>query len=181
MRRHPSPSILAPQETVPAGVPPRAPPARTLAARAALAGLAGGVAMMPFGLVLRRVMGRSLNVYGELLLQMLVGRVTLGGLLVEHLAISVGMAFPLVALFPRLGRVGWTVPGVLYGAGLWLVVNSISLPLLFGRPTPWVLGWATIWPSLTVHVVYGLVAAAVARLSSRPPKWPGPERPRSAA
>ncbi len=161
MRRHPGPSTSVPREAIPP-VPPRAPGTWPLAARAALAGLAGGVAMMPFGIVLRRVMGRSLNVYGELLLQVLVGRVTAGALLIEHLAISLGMAFPLVALLRGLGRPGWALPGALYGAGLWLVVNSISLPLAFGRPTPWELGWAAIWPSLAVHVVYGLAAAAVA-------------------
>ncbi len=124
--------------------------------------------MIPVGLVLRRVMGRSLNVYGELLLQVLVGRVTLGGLLLEHFAISLGMAVPLVAALPRLGGAGWALPGAVYGAGLWLAVNSISLPLAFGRPTPWELGWAAIWPSLAVHVVYGLAAAAVALRLARP-------------
>jgi len=78
------------------------------------------------------------------------------------------MALPLVALLPTLGRVGPSLLGALYGAGIWLVVNSISLPLVFGRLTPWALGWPAMWPSLAVHVVYGLVAAVVARRLAHP-------------
>lgn len=127
-----------------------------------LSGLAGGLAMIPPGLLLRRVLGYPLNVYGELLLKTVLGRAPLGLLLAEHAIISVAMAAPLVGLLVWR-RVGHAVSlGVAYGAAIWLAVNSLALPLAFGRPSPWHQGWSAIWPSLGIHVVYGVVAAAVA-------------------
>jgi uncharacterized membrane protein YagU involved in acid resistance len=87
---------------------------------------------------------------------------------VEHLLISVAMALPLVVLVGRTARRSPLLLGALYGAAVWLVVNSLLLPAAFGRPTPWRLGWSAIWPSLMVHVIYGTVAAMVAGRSSRP-------------
>ena len=45
--------------------------------------------------------------------------------------------------------------GASYGAAYYGVVNSLALPLYFGDLTPWQLGWATIYPSLIGHMVYG--------------------------
>ena len=135
---------------------------RRLMARAGIAGVAGGVAMIPVGILLRRVLGYSLNVYGELLLQTLLGRTPAWALAVEHFLISWGMALPLVAVLGHLRRARPFAVGAAYGAVIWLVVNSLALPLAFGRPTPWQLGWPAIWPSLAVHLVYGLAASAVA-------------------
>jgi uncharacterized membrane protein YagU involved in acid resistance len=141
---------------------------RRLVVNAGLSGLAGGVAMIPFGLLLRRVLGYSLNVYGELLVKTLLGSVPPWAMAVEHLLISVAMALPLVVLVGRTARRSPLLLGALYGAAVWLVVNSLLLPAAFGRPTPWRLGWSAIWPSLMVHVIYGTVAAMVAGRSSRP-------------
>lgn len=136
---------------------------KNLVARAGIAGTAGGVAMIPFGLVLRRVLGYSLNVYGELLVQTILGRRSPWALAVEHFLISWVMALPLVAVLAWRRRASPLLLGSLYGAGVWLIVNSLLLPMAFGRLSPWRLGWPAIWPSLTVHVVYGAVAAIVAR------------------
>lgn len=135
---------------------------RRLMARAGIAGVAGGVAMIPVGIVLRRVLGYSLNVYGELLLQTLLGRTPAWALAVEHFLISWGMALPLVAVLAHRRWGSPTVVGAAYGAAIWLVVNSLALPLAFGRPTPWQLGWSAIWPSLAVHLAYGVAASAAA-------------------
>lgn len=140
---------------------------KRLVANAAVAGIAGGAAMIPFGLVLRRAFGYSLNVYGELLVRTILGRVPPWALAVEHLLVSWGMALPLVALLAWKRRGSPLLLGPLYGATLWLVVNSLLLPVAFGRPTPWRLGGSSIWPSLTVHVVYGAIAAVVARRIGR--------------
>ncbi len=135
--------------------------AEGLLLRAAVAGIAGGLAMIPVGLLLRRVLGYSLNVYGELLVHKVLGHVSPWALALEHFLVSWGMALPLVALASRRGAsLGM---GALYGAAIWLVVNSLLLPVAFGRTTPWGLGWSAIWPSLAVHVLYGTVAAAAAR------------------
>ncbi len=141
---------------------------KRLVAKAGVAGIAGGVAMIPIGLVLRRVLGYSLNVYGELLLRTLLGGVSPWALAVEHFLISWGMALPLVPLLAWRRRGSPFVLGAMYGAAIWLVVNSLLLPLAFGRLTPWRLGWSAIWPSLLVHVVYGSVAAIAARRIDRP-------------
>ena len=135
---------------------------RRLMARAGIAGLAGGVAMIPVGVLLRRVLGYSLNVYGELLLRTLLGRTPVWALAVEHFLISWGMALPLVAFLGPLRRASPFAVGAAYGAVIWLVVNSLALPLAFGRPTPWQLGWPAIWPSLAVHLAYGVAASAAA-------------------
>ncbi len=152
---------------------------RRLLLRAGLAGIAGGLAMIPVGLLLRRVLGYSLNVYGELLVRLVLGHVSPWALALEHFLVSWGMALPLVAMAARRRGAPLAV-GALYGAAIWLVVNSLLLPAAFGRSTPWSLGWSAIWPSLSVHVVYGTVAFAAARRLHRAASSPGrlPTAPR---
>jgi uncharacterized membrane protein YagU involved in acid resistance len=53
--------------------------------------------------------------------------------------------------------------GAVYGAAFYAAVNSFALPFVFGDPTPWRLGFATVYPSLVIHLVYGLAIALVAR------------------
>ena len=149
---------------------------------AAVAGIAGSVAMVPFGLVIRRMLGLPLNRYGELVLRLLVGRATPLGLAAEHLLIGWAMALPLVALRRRAWVARPAVAGAAYGAAIWLVVNSLALPLAFAQPTPWSQGPSAIWPSLLVHMVYGVVAAKVlARLQGVPPGTPHRTEPYDAA
>ncbi len=139
-----------------------------LLTKAALAGIAGGAAMVPLGLALRRGLGIPLNVYGELLVRAILGRPSAWAMAIEHVLVSWTLALPLVAL-PSLVRRGHALAvGALYGAALWLCVNSLILPAAFARPTPWQLGWPSIWPSLAVHVLYGAVAVPVARRLARP-------------
>lgn len=59
------------------------------------------------------------------------------------------------------------IVGLTYGAAIWVVLNSLMLPVLFGRPTAWRIGWPAIWPSLTVHLVYGVATAAAALVVGR--------------
>ena len=136
---------------------------------AAVSGIAGSIAMVPFGLVIRRVLGLPLNRYGESVLRLLAGRVTPLGLALEHLLIGWAMALPLVGLSKGRWVTHPEAVGAAYGATIWLVVNSLALPYAFAQPTPWSLGVNAIWPSLLVHVVYGVVAAGVlARLRGVP-------------
>lgn len=126
-----------------------------------LAGLAGGLAMAPVGLVLRSS-GQPVNVYGELLMMEFLGTLSPIALAVEHALVSIAMALPLVILIAvrRMVRV-WLV-GMAYGVIAWAVVNATLLPVLFGRPTAWQVGLGMTWASLAVHVVFGIVTAAVA-------------------
>jgi len=132
-----------------------------------LAGTVGGVAMIPVGMLIRHAAGGTVNVYGELVVERLLGHVARWALFVEHMLVSWVLAIPLVLLAARLDR-GIVAAGLAYGVAIWLVVNALALPWLFGRPTPWALGWPAIWPSLVVHAVYGLAAATA--LTPRNPR-----------
>lgn len=130
-----------------------------------VAGTVGAFAMVPVGLMTKMTAGAEINIYGELIVERLLGVVLLPALFVEHLLIGWMAALPLVIGIRHLRR-SPAVLGAIYGAAMWLGVNALALPLLFERPTPFALGWNAIWPSLLVHVVYGTVTAAVAtRLS----------------
>lgn len=139
---------------------------RALAREALRAGIAGGVAMIPFAAFFR-ARGLRINEYGRKTLALFVGDVApplhLLLTLVQHLIISCLVAVPLLLLLTRVAGRARLVTGVLYGAAFYAVVNSLALPFAFGDPTPWQLGFATIYPSLSIHLVYGLVVALMAR------------------
>jgi uncharacterized membrane protein YagU involved in acid resistance len=140
------------------------------------AGTAAGLAMIPFAAVFR-ARGLRINEYGAKTLDLFVGQVDppLHYLLtfVQHLLISWLVAVPLILLLARFsGRRDRILIGLVYGGAFYVAVNSLALPLAFGDPTPWRLGFQTVYPSLSVHFVYGLVVALVAR-----PVGPAPPRP----
>lgn len=150
-------------------VTPRATLIRTI-----VAGTIGGWAMIPPGLILLLALERPIDVYGELLARTLFGSARPWSLALVHLATSWGMAAPLVGLVATRSHRAGLLGGVAYGAAIWLGANSLLLPALFGRPTPWQLGWSAIWPSLAVHLVYGVATGlAVVWL------FPAPVRPGS--
>ncbi len=130
----------------------------SLARRSVAAGTAGGLAMMPIAAVLKRGLGREINVYGELVAQAVVGRADVWVLALQHFAISWALAVPLAALSVRQRSTALVV-GLAYGGLIWFSINSLALPWIFGRPTPWWIGWSAIWPSLILHLVYGAVTA----------------------
>lgn len=129
----------------------------------AIAGLAGGLAMIPIGLVLRYALDLQVNAYGELVIVRLVGRLDPLLLAIEHAVVSLAMAAPLVVLLNRIGHRAAVAVGLLYGGSAWVIVNSLALPAVFGQPTPWQIGPSAILGSLTVHLVFGLVVALVSR------------------
>lgn len=126
-----------------------------------VAGISGGAAMVPLGAGLELGGGHDVNVYGELAVEAVIGSAPGWALLLEHILISLTLALPLALVLGRRGRMPAVAIGILYGAGAWLALNSLLLPAVFARPTPWALGWEAIWPSLTLHLAYGGVAAAV--------------------
>lgn len=77
-------------------------------------------------------------------------------LFVQHMVVGWFSAVPLL-LALALTRAMWQplLAGASYGAGFYVVINSLALPLYFGDSTPWQLGWPTVWPSLIGHIAYG--------------------------
>ena len=139
---------------------------RTIARVSIEGGLVAGIAMMPFGAVLR-ALGYQVNVYGELMVRALLGSAPMLAQLVFHVVVSITLASPFV-LFARWRGGANHVPGAIYGVLSWAALNATLLPLLFERPTGWALGFEVIWPSLLVHVVYGMTLGAMtARRMSR--------------
>jgi len=131
------------------------------------AGTAAGLAMVPFAAVFQRF-GLRVNEYGRKTLALVVGDVSAPlqylMALVQHLAISGAVAVPLLLL---LGRRSWKrnrlLVGLAYGALFYVAVNSLALPIAFGDPTPWRLGFSVVYPSLVIHLVYGFTVALLAR------------------
>ncbi len=145
-------------------------PPRTLSHETLRAGTVAGLAMMPFGAVFRSFDLR-INEYGRKTLELLVGDVSgplhFGLNFIQHMVISWIAAVPLLLVLRRIPerRTGFAI-GTLYGGVFYLAANSLALPLAFGDPTPWELGFSTVYPSLVVHLVYGFVVALMA--SPRP-------------
>lgn len=127
-----------------------------------LVGVAGSLAMVPVGLA-AGALGASVNVYGELVLRALTGSAHPLLLAVEHLLIGWATAVPLVVVLQLARHRHAVALGIAYGAGAWLLVNSLALPFAFGQPTPWQVGISAVWGSLLVHLVFGGVAALVSR------------------
>lgn len=128
-----------------------------------------GLAMIPFAAVFRSA-GLRINEYGAKTLRLFVGDLTGPGYFAltfaQHMLISVFAALPLLLALRFVPQRGQRLLlGTAYGAGFYVVVNSIALPLAFGDPTPWQLGFETVYPSLVVHLVYGFVVAWFARAS----------------
>ena len=134
-------------------------------------GTLAGLAMIPFA-ALFRASGLRINEYGRKTLELVVGDVApplhYALTFAQHLLISWFAAVPLLWLLGRIeDRRRRPLVGALYGVAFYVVVNSWALPLFFGDPTPWELGVETVYPSLVIHLVYGVVLG----LAARAPGW----------
>lgn len=123
--------------------------------------------MIPFAAVFRSL-GLRVNEYGKKTLELLVGDVApplhYGLTFVQHLVISWLAAVPLLLLLVGIAnRRTRLIAGAAYGAAFYAAVNSLALPIAFGDPTPWEIGFATVYPSLVIHLIYGVVIAMMAR------------------
>lgn len=131
-------------------------------------GLIASLVMMPVGFAFK-VLGMRVGHYGPKLAELIVTNPGPAFLFAQHLVIGWLSTLPLVILMWRhplsMGRFMW---GLMYGAGYYVMVNSLALPLLFQDPLPWTLGWVVIVPSLTVHVVYGLAISLTVRQMHEP-------------
>ena len=142
--------------------------AQMLALEALRSGTIASLAMMPFGLLFKWV-GLRVGHYGPKVGEALFGHQPDPWmpvlLLVQHFVIGWLSALPLLMFWlwraPRAIRLG---DGLLYGLAYYLAVNALALPWLFGDAFPWQLGWSTIYPSLVVHLVFGVSIALTARM-----------------
>lgn len=130
-------------------------------------GSIAALAMIPFGLLFFSF-GLRINEYGMKVIQTLFGDAPAGIrfalFAIEHCIISWSAAIPLLILLVAAYRkVPPLLVGALYGAGFYIVVNSVALPWIFGDLTPWQLGRDFVYPSLVVHLVYGLTIVFASR------------------
>ena len=134
-------------------------------------GTIGGLAMIPFAAVFRAC-GLRVNEYGRKTLVLLVGEqsppVYYLLTFIQHIVISWIAAVPLLFLLGRARNQPRVLVGALYGVAFYCGVNSLFLPLAFGDPTPWSLGFSTVYPSFLLHLVFGIIVALTAREPRRP-------------
>ncbi len=122
-------------------------------------GSIAAIVMMPFGAFFT-LMGLRINEYGLKVVSAIFGPLPniekYGLFAIEHFLISWGVAVPLLFLLHWFSpSINGLLIGLLYGAGFYIVVNALALPMVFGDPTPFALGFAVIYPSFIVHLVYG--------------------------
>ena len=134
------------------------------------AGVLAGLAMIPFAAFFRGI-GWRVNEYGRKTLELVVGQVASPQrdvlMFFEHMAISVTVAVPFaLVLRGESDRGRRMLAGVLYGLAFYVGVNSFALPIAFGDPTPWTLGFTAVFPSLFIHLVYGIVLGAIGARSA---------------
>lgn len=108
----------------------------TLIREAFRTGTVGGLVMIPFALLFRSL-GLRVNEYGRKTIEFVVG-----GFSRKRDRLLIGLA---------------------YGAGFYVAVNSLALPLAFGDSTPWRLGFTVVYPSFVIHLAYGFAVALFAR------------------
>lgn len=134
-----------------------------LLAESVRAGTIAALAIVPLA-PLFRAAGLRIGHYGPKFAALFFDNPQPWLLFLQHLVIGWVSAWPLllVLLHTRAGR--WPVwTGAAYGAGYYVAVNSLALPLYFGDALPWQLGAGTMLPSLVGHVAFGAVVALAAR------------------
>lgn len=139
-----------------------------LALESLRSGTIASLIMMPFGLFFKWL-GLRVGHYGPK-----VGEVLFGLqpepwmqalLLIQHFVIGWLSAVPLLLFWLwRPSPAIRLTDGLVYGLLYYLVVNALALPWMFGDAFPWQLGWSYVYPSLVVHLVFGLSLTLTARM-----------------
>lgn len=126
-------------------------------------GTIASLAMMPFGFIFK-LLDLRVGHYGPKLAALLFGESTWVVLLAQHFVVGWVSTLPLLLILVRFKSVDApAVIGAAYGLAYYVVVNSLALPLFFGDPTPWQSGINVIYPSLLVHVVFGVCIGLTSR------------------
>jgi uncharacterized membrane protein YagU involved in acid resistance len=131
-------------------------------------GSIAAVAMIPFGLLFF-ALGLRVNEYGLKVIRTFFGDQPAGVrfvlFAVEHFIISWSVSIPLLlTLLATHRKFPAFVVGLVYGAGFYVLMNSLALPWIFGDLPPWQLGFEVIYPSLIIHLIYGIVIALTSRM-----------------
>ncbi|MGB4118335.1 MAG: hypothetical protein WBK51_17475 [Polaromonas sp.] len=126
-------------------------------------GTIASLVMMPVGFIFK-FFGLRVGHYGPKVADLLFGSNDPFLLFAQHLVIGWLSTLPLVWLLVQNPLRTWSRfsvvgAGAVYGAAYYVVVNSLTLPLLFGDTLPWTLGVAVIAPSLVVHFIFGISIA----------------------
>lgn len=142
---------------------------RDLLAESIRSGTIASLLMMPFGFLFR-VLDLRIGHYGKKLVEVAFGELPLPLfrtlVIAEHFLIGWLSTAPLlIALLftPARSSKSLLWLGLAYGAGYYVVLNSWLLPVAFGDPSPWALGFNHIYPSLIVHLVFGVSIAFTAQ------------------
>lgn len=126
-------------------------------------GTIASLVMVPAGLLFK-ALGMRVGHYGPKFAQLWVADPGPALLFAQHLLIGWVSALPLLwCLLRWRGNASPLAMGLAYGVGYYVLVNSLALPWWFGDALPWQLGWATVCPSLIVHMVYGASIGWTAR------------------
>jgi len=132
-----------------------------------VAGTAGALAMMPFGLAFRAV-GLRIGHYGPKFAELYLTAPGPWANFAQHIVLGWVSAMPLSLLnLYRISHSATSLIGVAYGILYYVVVNSLALPIYFGDPLPWALGFGVVLPSLCIHIVFGMTAALTMRRVQR--------------
>ncbi len=126
-------------------------------------GTIASIVIMPLGWLFR-ALDLRIGHYGPKFAALFIDNPQPWHLFAQHMLIGWVATLPLlVGLLYFQRSASWLAAGALYGAGFYVAVNSLALPLYFGDQTPWQLGWSTIYPSLIGHVAFGVSIALTSR------------------
>jgi uncharacterized membrane protein YagU involved in acid resistance len=130
-------------------------------------GTFASLAIMPLGFLFR-YLGYRIGHYGPKFAGLFIEAPQPWHLFVQHLIIGWISTVPLLMILIWMRRPAlWWLAGCAYGAAYYVIVNSFALPMYFGDPTPWQIGWDTIVPSLIGHIAFGLFIAIASRSFAR--------------
>jgi len=140
---------------------------KELAKESVRSGTIASIAMIPFGFLLQ-LLGLRVGYYGKKLIEVFFADLSMLSfrllMFVEHFAIGWLSAVPLLILLVLMkNRLPAISTGALYGVAYYVVINSLFLPLSFGDKTPWELGFSVMYPSLIIHIVFGVSIALTSK------------------
>ena len=140
---------------------------QALAKESVRSGTIASIAMIPFGFLFQ-LLELRVGHYGKKLLEVFFADLpplTFRLLMfIEHFTIGWLSAAPLLILLVLIKNrfPAWPV-GAIYGVVYYVVLNSLLLPLSFGDRTPWELGFSVMYPSLIIHIVFGISIALTSK------------------
>lgn len=140
---------------------------KELAKESVRSGTIASIAMMPFGFLFQ-LLELRVGYYGKKLLEVFFSELPVPVfrllMFTEHFAIGWLSAAPLLILLVVIkNRLPALSVAAIYGVVYYVVLNSFILPLSFGDRTPWTLGFSVMYPSLIIHIVFGVSIALTSK------------------